>query len=295
MNYLYTANEFRRQGLPVYTLELCFDEPELSDSIVVRGNSHMFHKERLCRILETHVPAHFKKIAFLDADILFDSTSWYRRTSKLLDSHDVVQPFEHADWLDLTYREVMTTRKSAVLMKGTVWDWRYHPGFAWAFRREWYRKVGFYDWAITGSADTLSAAAWLRKTFPLGFKSLPDSLKPSYTEYLKHPAPRITYLKDSRVSHLYHGSRENRKYVERHSILDNCIDIRELLFTNKDGVYEWVHPFVWNPKLLDYFEKRNDDDISYESNDFVQVLSTQISPRVQVPVRRDVLREAPTS
>ena len=296
MNYLYVVNEMRSQGIPVFTLELCFGSacPEIADSIVVRGNSHMFHKERLCRILEEEIPASYRKLAFLDADIVFDRTDWYSETSKLLNTHDVVQPFEECTWLDLTYKNSMLKRKTVLQMDSPIWSWEFHPGFAWAFRRDWYKKVGFYDYAVTGSGDTLSSAAWLGKTFPANFKSLPESLQPSYSEFRMKPRPRITYLKGN-INHLYHGSRENRKYVERHSILNSKYDIRTITRLNRDGVFEWTEPHIWNPKLLDYFVKRNDDDISSESNDAVQVLQTTIGLGVQMPVQQCVLCKAPTS
>ena len=263
MNYLYTVNEFHRHRLPVFTLELCFgnSKPEISDSIVVRGNSHMFHKERLCRLLETKIPSVYSKVAFIDADILFDSPDWYQRTSKLLNEYDVVHPFERCNWLDLKYKTVFRSQESVVKINGTYFDASYHPGFAWAFRRDWYRSVGFYDHAVSGSGDALSAATWLNKEFPPGFKSLPVALRPSYDEFEKRPRPRITYLKACTVSHLYHGTIHNRQYTNRHAILDIPKDIRSLLYENPDGVYECSSPLDWNPILLDYFKNRNDDDL----------------------------------
>ena len=296
MNYLYVVNEMRSQGIPVFTLELCFGnaEPEILDSIVVRGNSYMFHKERLCRILEEEIPKSYRKIAFLDADILFERGDWYSETSKLLNTHDVVQPFEDCTWLDLTYTNSILKRKTVLHMPGQVWDWKFHPGFAWAFRRDWYRKVGFYDYAVTGSGDTLSSAAWLGKVFPANFPSLPESLQPSDSEFRRKPRPRITYLKGN-IFHLYHGSRENRKYVERHSMLNTRYDIRKLTRINRDGVFEWMEPHLWNSKMLDYFVKRNDDDISSVSNGSLQSLQGSVGTRVQVPVQPGLLCEASSS
>ena len=296
MNYLYVVNEMRSQGIPVFTVELCFGtaDPEIVDSIVVRGNSYMFHKERLCRILEEEIPKCYRKIAFLDADILFERRDWYTETSKLLNIHDVVQPFEDCTWLDLTYSNSMLTRKTVLHMQGQVWDWKFHPGFAWAFRRDWYRKVGFYDYAVTGSGDTLSSAAWLGKVFPANFRSLPEPLQPSYSEFRLKPRPRITYLKGT-IYHLYHGTRENRKYVERHSMLNSKYDIRKLIRVNRDGVFEWMEPHLWNPKMLDYFIKRNDDDISDTSNGSLQVLQPTECSGVQVSVHTCVLCEASSS
>lgn len=263
MNYLYTVNEFRKHGFPVFTLELCFgnSKPEIVDSIVVRGNSHMFHKERLCRLLERKIPTVYTKIAFIDADVLFNSPDWYRRTSNLLETHDVIQPFEECFWLDLTYKKVVRAQQTVFKMEGEYFDASYHPGFAWAFRRDWYTSIGFYDYAVSGSGDALSVAAWFNKKFPPGFKSLPIALRPSYEKFSARPRPRKTWLRGITVSHLYHGTLHNRNYTNRHAMLNVHSDIRELLYENTDGVYEWKAPLDWNPRFLEYFKNRNDDDL----------------------------------
>ena len=264
MNYLYTVNQFELKKLPVFTLELVFKDrkPEIPSAFHVQSDSFMFHKERMCRILETKVPSKYKKLLFIDGDVLFANDTWYSDISKLLDTHDAVQPFETCEWLDLTYTNVTLTRKSVLFMKESVWNYNYHPGFGWAFRRDWYRKVGFFDWAVSGSGDTLSSASWLKKSFPKIFKSLPTSLKPAYSEFTTKPVPRITYYVNSKIQHLYHGSKTNRQYVERHKIIDNEQDIRKLITINKDGMYEWIDKDKWNPLFLDYFRSRTDDDIS---------------------------------
>jgi hypothetical protein len=264
MNYLYVWNLMKTQGLPVFTLELVFGDakPEIRKAFHVRGNSYMFHKERLCRLLEERIPKKFKKIVFLDADVVFDGTKWYEETSKLLETHDVVQPFTRAHWLDLTYTNIELSRETVLHMKGGMWDFKYHPGFAWAFRREWYNEVGFYDWAVTGSGDTLSTAKWLNKAFPEKFKSLPMAMKRSYAAYRKLEPPSIT-CREGDIFHLYHGSRKKRQYSERHHLLDVNEDIQDMIRLNDDGVYEWKNP-KWNAVLYDYFKNREDDDVSGE-------------------------------
>lgn len=263
MNYLYTLNQFKLQKLPVFTLEMVFKnrEPEIPDAFHVHCESFMFHKERMCRMLETMIPRKYKKLAFIDADLLFANKDWYYETSKLLNTHDVVQPFEKCNWLDLTYTNITQSRPSALFMEGPTLDWKYHPGFAWAFRREWYKEVGFFDWSISGSGDTLSVAAWMRKEFPPGFKSLPVCQAPAFKEFLKLPAPRITYT-PGEINHLYHGSKVNRQYIERHALINTPHDIRKIIKINWDGMYEWVNPQIWNPILLSYFINRHDDDLS---------------------------------
>jgi hypothetical protein len=263
MNYLYTINRLKSKGLPVFTIELVFNgrTPEIPDAFHVRGNSHMFHKERLYRLLEKRIPSKYTKLAFLDGDILFDDASWYFKTSKLLDTYDVVQPFETAHWLDLTYSEKELSRDTIVKLKDAEYNFNYHPGFAWCMRRDWYNKVGFFDYAVSGSGDTLSSAGWLKKTFTPKFKSCPESLKGAYRTFYNNPSPRITFLKGVEVHHLYHGTRANRQYETRHKLLEINTPINKLLKTNADGVYEWVDS-TWNVTFLDYFKNRNDDDLS---------------------------------
>ena len=264
MNYFYTRSLLEKEGFPVFTIELVYEgrEHEVADAIHVSSSSYMFHKENLYRILETKIPEKYTKLAFLDADIYFEDASWYSNVSKLLKTHDVVQPFEYAHWLDLTYKNTTLTRKTVVFNQKEEWNFAYHPGFAWCMRRDWYRKVGFFDYAISGSGDTLSSAAWLNKTFPKNFQSLPPPLLNQYTEYKKQANPRITYLKDMNIYHLYHGSRNNRQYAERHKMLNLKGDILEYIHANEQGVWEWKDKAIWNRLFFDYFKKRDDDDLS---------------------------------
>ena len=132
-------------------------------------------------------------------------------------------------------------------------------------RRDWYKAVGFFDWAVSGSGDTLSTAAWLRKPFPKHFKSCPRALKVEYDAYKERVAadpPHITYLKGIEIDHLYHGSRENRQYTARHRLLEVDGEIRDLIRVNTDGVYEWCDVARWNQVFYAYFRNRNDDDVS---------------------------------
>jgi hypothetical protein len=39
-------------------------------------------------------------------------------------------------------------------------------------------------------------------------------------------------------------------------------NIKELLTKNDDGVYEWKDRDVWNPIFKQYFERRQEDDLS---------------------------------
>lgn len=260
MNYLYTVEKLKLAKIPYYTLELVFhkQEPEIRDAFHVWGMSHMFHKERLCTLLEAKIPWYYSKVLFMDADILFGNNSWYSDVSSALSTHDVVQPFTTAVWMDITYTKAMQKRESVVYMDKTkTYDHKLHPGFAWAFRRQWFRKVGFFQYGITGSGDTLSTAAWLSVKFPATY--LKPALVPAYNEFNQLPKPRMTCIAGS-VYHLWHGTHQNRKYVDRHAMLDGIADVRKIMRPNWSGVWEFSVRGM-SEKLLTYFLQREDDSI----------------------------------
>lgn len=264
MNYLYITNIFKRQGLPVYTLELVFDgsEPEIMDAKHVRGGSHMFHKERLYRILETEVPLQFTKLAFLDCDIIFSNFSWYQSASDLLETFDAVQPFEKAHWQDLTYKKIILT-KDTILKQylPTCLFGKFHPGFAWCMRREWYNKFGFFDWGVIGSGDALTSAGWMKKYVPESFEQVVPAYRKQFWKFYNQPSPTMAFIPGMEIYHLHHGSRSKRQYISRHKLLNAPEDIETLIQINKDGVYEWVDKERFNPIFLGYFKHRDDDDL----------------------------------
>jgi hypothetical protein len=260
MNYLYSVEKLKRAGLPFYTLELVYgkEEPELKHAIHFRAKNAMFNKEQLCRLLERRIPWRYSKIVFLDADLIFDTPGWYAETSKRLSTHDIVQPFSSAVWLDITYTKPMLERSSVVYMnREKTYDSKYHPGFAWGFKRSWFRRYGFYEYAITGSGDTLSSAAWLGVEFPKGY--LKPAFVRSFTDYRRMSRPSLT-CSPGKVYHLWHGTHKNRKYVDRHQIVDGIPDVQRIVRPNWSGVFELTDKVV-EAKLQTYFKEREDDGI----------------------------------
>ena len=258
MNYFYTIEKLKLASIPYYTIELVFDNhvPEIKDAVRVHSNSVLFHKETLCSILEKHVPHRFTKLLFMDADVIFGKPGWYEEVSKLLGTYEVVQPFSSCVWLDSTYKKMVQTRLSVAYMSRTnPYNHSYHPGFAWAFQRKWFREIGFYQHGITGSGDTLSTAAWMDIKFPKGY--VHPSLLPSYTDYCQMALPKLT-CSTGTIYHLWHGSAQNRKYVDRHKILNGVRDVRSIMEVNKDGVWELTDRNV-EAKMREYFESREDD------------------------------------
>lgn len=61
--------------------------------IHVRAKDILWQKERLLNLALAHLPAVARKVAWLDADLLFEDPSWACETSRRLDTFPVVQPF----------------------------------------------------------------------------------------------------------------------------------------------------------------------------------------------------------
>lgn len=259
MNYWYTRKNFENQNLPVFTIELVYEgrKPEIDDAVHVRSNSFMFHKENLYRILETHIPKKYTKLAFLDCDLIFNDPEWYNLTSQKLDSFDAVQPFEYANWLDLSYVNVLMTRLPSA--KLDHYNSTYHPGFAWCMKRSFYNEVGFFDFALSGSGDTLSFIAWTKSEWKDN-PSVPKALRKKFKEFCNLRKPKIDYVEKVFVNHLFHGGRSNRNYVERHKMLSED-NIDDLVYKNDDGVYEWKNEHK-NGLFFSYFSNRKDDEVN---------------------------------
>jgi len=258
MNYLYTVEKMKLAKIPVFTMELVFDKPEIADAFHVKGQSVMFHKERMCQLMEKRIPWRYRKLLFLDADIVFANPAWYSDLSRRLDSYQVVHPFASACWLDITYKKVEDERLSVLYMdKAKLYNPVYHPGFGWAFQRSWFKRVGFYTYGVTGSGDTLSSAAWLGVEFVPSY--LRDAFRSSYSEFKKLPRPTISCIEGT-VYHLWHGTRKNRKYQERHTLLDGVEEIRAAIIENRDGVFEFKDPEL-QQKIRGYFDGRDDDGV----------------------------------
>jgi hypothetical protein len=264
MNCLYVQNLMQLAQIPTFTMEVYSTTPAIYKSFRIKSDSILFHKERLCYLLEKRVPAKYTKLLFLDADVLFDNPNWYDDVSKALDVCHVIHPFETAHWLDLTYTKSLRQVDSMMV------DWNNrrrtgmncHMGFGWAFQREWYNRVGFYQYCIIGSGDSLSTMAW--------FKQYPERLIndvnskyeiPAYKEFVNNVGapPKISYIKGG-IYHLFHGSITNRKYYNRHAIFKDVADVRDILKEDESGLFEITDPEIAQ-KVKDYFKSRDDDGV----------------------------------
>ena len=273
-----------RAGIPVYLVEHCFGDqvplfPENGTTIFnTRSDSYMFYKENLLNWLMSKVPAHYTKFFMMDCDVLFEKPTWYDDVSSLLDTHDVVQPFQAAVWLDSDLKGITLKREGVVYINslGEMPDLaRHHPGFAWAFRRDFIEPKGIYDLNVLGSGDTIIGAVVLQKSILSGLwkKNSPEWMLENCNDYYKlFEETKMTFYSQS-LYHLWHGSRKNREYHtnnnNRYELFQkicsehNIVAKDELFSLNCHGVYEFNTTIrdKMNEVLLSYFQSRQEDGI----------------------------------
>lgn len=238
-NYRVFRESLKRQKVPLITVELIFDcdvkqtdnddkkfvlrQNEDAEVLVqLRTDSVMWHKERLLNIALSHVPEECENVCWMDCDIVFHRDDWCEKTVEKLKVCDVVHPYEFVQYCDANNKPIKTIKS---FFDGNVKQQaRAMWGLCCAIRVERLRQIGgFYEANIIGGGDNVFG-------YSLGFgvpnpeyysikhyEHLKRYLTKSYNVLRNNPV-RISYVEGT-VSHLWHGSARDRKYVERYKIL----------------------------------------------------------------------------
>lgn len=243
----------------------------------VHAKTHVWIKENLINIGISRLPDGWKYVAWVDADIVFRRDDWAKETVLQLQSFDVVQPW--SDCYDLGPNgEHLQSHKSFcrnyveqpdVIGKGAPYVFS-HPGYAWAATRNALESIGslnLLEHAILGAGDHHFALALAGKVR----LSVPGKINGNYLKPLlelerraaQHIAGNIGYVRNT-IEHMWHGSKDLRKYIERWDILTrNNYDPETDIKKNVDGVIELMgnKPRFRND-LYQYNRQRNEDSNS---------------------------------
>jgi hypothetical protein len=278
----------RHLDVPLLTVELAFDDDfELgaddADILVqLRGGDVMWQKERLLNIALRALPPDCRKVAAIDCDLVFESSDWAARTSRILDSVTLVQPFSHAFWTppgwqpggavdpgDFVFRSagylIDAGMPSDAAVCGRGDEIRCAHGMAWAARRSLWETYGFYDANIVGGGDT----SLFRAAF--GYPDLVVERFEMDRRRARHFRAWAEPLYDAvkgdvgyvagDIYHLWHGAFQDRRYVERyHRLAALGFDPDADIALGDSGVWRWntdkpeLHAFVRG-----YFPSRNED------------------------------------
>jgi glycosyltransferase involved in cell wall biosynthesis len=239
------SERVRSQGLKLLIVEVASEEGafaldgRVADRMIrVKSSAVLWQKERLLNIALDHLPDACDKVAWLDADILFENPQWVAETSRLLNEYVAVQPYDIAWWLPHGLRHCppdssadsleLATRGLAYIntLAPETREEIGHIGFAWAMRRSVLQKHRFYDRLILGYGDF--AMCWAMYGDQLGSSAskfvndLPQPLIDDLTRWKNECYEEIrgsVFFCGGRVFHLWHGKFKDRKYSERLKIL----------------------------------------------------------------------------
>ncbi len=260
------------------------DQGDNHTVIHVRTKDELWLKENLINIAIQRLPEDWKYVAWVDADIKFARPDWVGETIQKLQHYQVIQMFSQAVDLSPQFEILKTHTGFMYCFKNDIPNLNkrmqlcyyqpgeggayWHPGFAWAARREAIDCLGgLIDWSILGGGDMYMAYALVGQ---LNKRNMPNSLGPKGISYLKEWQNRaekyirrnVGYM-EGLILHYWHGKKSDRKYQDRGQIL---VDAR--FDADKDIKRDWQGLYQLNPenvKLRDgirnYFGARNEDSI----------------------------------
>lgn len=266
------------ENIVLYIVELAYgnDGFHVTDAknkrhLQLRCSVPLWHKENMINIgVKKLLPKGWKAMAWIDADIEFESTTWALDSLKVLNgSKDIIQLFSHAVDMDKE-KDAMSIfpsfgfqySKQRIYGKTGINMW--HPGFAWACTRAAYEKMGgLYEVSILGSGDSNMALSYIKR----GLHSLNGNTTDAYKDSLLQFETKVKNLRlgyvPGVIRHHFHGSKKNRKYMERWTILVNhTFDPYTDITKNKDGLLVPTEscPADMLKDILNYFSERNEDE-----------------------------------
>lgn len=260
--------------------------------LVTRTDQELWMKEVAINRMVARLPADWRYVAWVDADVMFMRPNWVGETIHQLQHYKFLQMFSYAHDLNPDY-EIMSTRPSFMnaYMDGTLetlrqkgYDGYYYPyggkkglgawsGLAWACTREaWDSVGGLIDCCITGAADYYTAFALVSKEPGDMLPVIPKGSHPNFVQKLldwellahRHIRQNVGQMTGS-IAHHFHGRKADRKYIDRSKLLatwqfDPIKDIRYdwqgLIRLNDDGSQRFVE---MRDSIRRWARNRNED------------------------------------
>lgn len=153
----------------------------------------------------------------------------------------------------------------------------WHPGFAWAMRREaWNQLGGLIDFAILGAADNHMAKALIGDAQTSYHQGVSQSYKDSVLRWQdraeKYVRRNVGFVEGT-ILHHYHGSKVKRRYRDRWKILvETGFDPYKDIKPDWQGLWQLEdhgdpHSIMLRDRLREYFHQRDEDDHHFEDKD----------------------------
>ena len=249
------------------------------------GGDVMWQKERLLNIALAAVPAACRKVAWIDADVIFARPDWAERASRMLDQRPIAQLFARTHYMPADLPIDRFEPRAAELVRPSIAYVVSHgvdprpgleakgpqtlnanaTGMAWAARRDLFGDLGFYDACVIGGGDrALIAAGYNVPETRVQRHSMLGRRAEHYLAWARSFAEAVAgdvgVLEDD-VFHLWHGELAKRGGPVRNRVLaefafDPVVDIT----IDADGPWRWasdkrgLHDY-----LKAYFASRQED------------------------------------
>jgi hypothetical protein len=265
-------------GATLITVEAAYGErpfavtsPDNPNHVQVRTSHELWIKENLINLGISRLPSDWNYVAWIDADVSFARPDWVEETIQELQHHPVVQMFSIAQDLSPAYEPIQTHRGFCAsyrkkLRGGPAYEF-WHPGYAWAARRDFVDGVGgLIDWAVLGAADHHMALAMIGEVD----RSAPGNISPAYRAGLRRWQERAERTVHRNVGcveglllHYWHGKKRDRRYIERWDVLTrNQFDPDVDLKRDWQGLYQLAgRSITLRDQIREYFRQRNEDSI----------------------------------
>jgi hypothetical protein len=273
--------EAAERHVKLYVVELAYGSQDFQVTsgsnprhLQLRSSSApLWHKENLINVAARQLlPQDWKAMAWIDADVAFQSESWALDALRLLNgSYDVVQLFSHAEDLGpegvpmKIFTGFAREHLRAAAPPETRQGERWHPGFAWAWTRAAFDQTGgLIEIAVLGSGDNYMAMSFLGLASEAIQPGMSEDYRSSVLAFqTKAAGLRLGYVPGV-VSHYYHGSKQKRGYGDRWRILEKWQFSPTLHLEERrpDGLLE---PSAACPPglledILTYFGSRSEDE-----------------------------------
>jgi len=266
------------ENVILYVVELTYGsdkyyvtDPKNKRHLQLRADVPLWHKENMINIgVKKLLPKGWKAMAWIDADVEFENSSWALDTLKVLNGcKDILQPFSHA--IDMNKEKNAMSifpsfgfQYSKFSKYGGIEINMWHPGFAWACTRSAYEKMGgLYEMSILGSGDHNMSLSFIKR----GMHSLNQDTTQAYKDSVEEFESRVKNLRlgyvPGVIRHYFHGSKKNRQYMERWKLLVKyAYNPYQHIRKNKDGLLIPTSscPTGLLSDIMHYFSERNEDE-----------------------------------
>lgn len=268
-----------RSGVRLLTVELAFADdpfelPDGRDVVRIRGGDVMWQKERLLQLGgERLLDEGWAKLAFLDADVIFERDDWPALVSRALDRASVVQCFSRAS---RSFTDLLRVQDSPVkVFLETGAPPRGAKGIAWAMSSDLFARAGLFQHCVVGGGDAALCCAalglahgedaWERWLRHQGFiRHAGAAMLAQYRAWagtFHEAAAGGCAFVDQAVLKLSSGAHGSRDYAGRHRLLEGFDPCREVA-VHASGALAWTtEGRVRQPGVERYLRSREGSDV----------------------------------